>query len=446
LEIEADHAGAVDDVVQRHADHPHTYTQVKYTSRTGSVLDTDYLLTRRRGGRSLLEKLLASWRLLRTDRAAPSLELVTNRVLSPTDGLLSLCDGRTDLLMPAAATATPRSLAGRTLAGWAAHLNTSPAELLTMLEHLRFHTGRGVSAERERAAALMLAAGLRADGPALRLGTATVADWVLQGRRVLTPEEITEQIDTLGLRVAEARATLLIQAIARDVHPDDATVALDWVDLFDGDEPALRRSTKDPAAWNRMSSELDIAINQLRDDGHREVMLRGAMRLATFFTVGARLARVTGVTVHYARDGAVWSSSARRTEPAALQVNRVRLDQGADLAVAFGITLDPTGAVARYLRSAGIPVRELLTLLPGRGPHDQSVASPGHAVSLAQQLRDRVRAELEHHAAARVHLFQAGPAGLSFLTGHRWNRVAPTLLYEDLGAGAGYTPTFAVGA
>lgn len=88
-----------------------------------------------------------------------------------------------------------------------------------------------------------------------------------------------------------------------------------------------------------MSSELDTATNQLRDDGHREVLRRGAMRLATFLTVGARLARVTGITVHYARDGAMWSSSTRRAQPGALQVNRVRLDQGADLAAAAGAAL-----------------------------------------------------------------------------------------------------------
>ena len=33
----------------------------------------------------------------------------------------------------------------------------------------------------------------------------------------------------------------------------------------------------------------------------------------------------------------------------------------------------------------------------------------------------------------RVHLFLDDPDGLALLIGHRWNRVAPTVVYEDLG-------------
>ena len=41
-----------------------------------------------------------------------------------------------------------------------------------------------------------------------------------------------------------------------------------------------------------------------------------------------------------------------------------------------------------------------------------------------------------------VHLFQSGPLPLAIMIGHLWNRMPRTQVYEDLGPGAGYTPTF----
>ncbi|MDT4995303.1 MAG: hypothetical protein QOC94_2760 [Actinoplanes sp.] len=446
LEIEVDGAGNVDDVVQRHAAPPHRYSQLKYAVRAEGPINTGYLLTRQNNGTSLLEKFYASWTFLGAGPVAPAMELVTNRAIDPSDELLRLCDGRSDLLLPAARLAPLRSGAGKLVTEWAAHLQVDRDDLLAMLEHLVFRTGRTVSAERERAEALMLAAGLRADETALRLGTATVAEWVRQGRRVLPVGELADEVEALGLRIAEPRAVLLLQAIDRDPHPDDATVALDWVDLYDGDEPAVRRSPKNPEAWHQMSTELDAATSQLRASGHRDVLVRGAMRLGTFFAVGARLAQVTGINVHYARHGTMWSSTAPRTHTEPLRSDYLPLDQGDDLAIAIAITIDPTEAVARHLRQTGTPVRGLLTLRPAEGPHDQAVTGPGHGVTLAQELRNAVRGELERRPAARVHLFQAGPGGLAFLTGHRWNRVAPTLLYEDLGPGLGYVHAFTIAA
>ena len=110
------------------------------------------------------------------------------------------------------------------------------------------------------------------------------------------------------------------------------------------------------------------------------------------------------------------------------------------------MTVDPTSAVTRYLAVAGLPVRSLLVLTPSEGAHDQSVSGPGQAVAYAQELRNMVRAQLERQPSDRVHLFLAGPGGLALLLGHRWNRVVPTIVYEDLGPGRGYVETFTVAA
>jgi hypothetical protein len=122
------------------------------------------------------------------------------------------------------------------------------------------------------------------------------------------------------------------------------------------------------------------------------------------------------------------------------------VDNGDELAVAVGMTVGPTTAVTWFISAARLPVRSLLTLMPAEGAHDQSVAGPGQAVAYAQALRTVVREHLETAPADRVHAFLAGPRGLALLLGHRWNRVAPTLVYEDLGTGRGYVAAFTVAA
>jgi hypothetical protein len=195
-----------------------------------------------------------------------------------------------------------------------------------------------------------------------------------------------------------------------------------------------------------MSDDIDRAVAHLVAQGLNNVVVRGAMRQATFFTVGARLAQVTGTTITYVQHGTPCSSNAPRIPVPLPQVLITPVDAGGDLAVAIGMTVDPTPAVAGFLRAAGLPVHHLLTLLPQEGAHDQSVAGPGQAVAYAQALRNAVREQLEAVPASRVHLFLAGPGGLALLLGHRWNRVAPTTVYEDLGAGRGYVAAFSVAA
>ncbi len=82
-------------------------------------------------------------------------------------------------------------------------------------------------------------------------------------------------------------------------------------------------------------------------------------------------------------------------------------------------------------------------LSPPGGPRDNAVAGPLEACALAYGLREAARQTARGHP--RLHLFLAGPMGLSLLLGHRWNRVAPTTVYEDIAA-LGYEPAFTVSA
>ena len=316
-----------------------------------------------------------------------------------------------------------------------------------MLKHLQFHPGRAVTAEREHVRALMVAAGLDDSDTALQHGLNTVASWVGGGRRVVTAKDINEAVDELGLRRVEPSAILVVQAIDTDPHADEATVALNWVDLFDGDQPPVRVKPREPSGWQQMDHELTEAAATLESQGWTSTLVRGAMRQATFFRVGAALPAVRQHTLRYLQGCQLWSTDAPKTPVAAPKVQRLPLGLGSDLAVAVGIATDPTPAIVEYLGRETIPVSELVTIKPADGADDQAVAEAGEAVAYAQQVRDLVRQQLDRHATVeRIHLFLAGPGGLALLLGHRWNRIRPTVVYEHLGAGRGYTPAFIIDA
>jgi hypothetical protein len=448
VEFEVNGVGNVDDVILRATSGRHRYTQVKWATTTTSMIDNTYLTMRDTDtSKSVLQKFFSSWKNLTKGAQRPVMELVTNRVLDPADPLLRVIDGRTDLLNPAARTAGPRSGAGKRLTEWADHLNCSRDQVIDMLDTLLFKPGLSVSGERDRAQTLMLANGLVGDPDALDLGVSIVAGWVRDGRREATRGDIDEAIDRLQLRAEDPRAVLLVQAINRDPNPDDATVVLDWVDLYDGNSASTRRQPRDPSDWATMSGDLDEAAARLAAKGLRDVVIRGEMRQATFFAVGARLAQVTGTKITYLQHSTPWPSDAVWVAIPAPERTMVAVNAGDDLAVMINMTVnDPTPAVTSYITAAGLPIGSLLVLTPADGTHDQSVPSAGHAVAYAQALRNAVRAQLELQPSQRVHLFLAGPGGLALLLGHRWNCVVPTTVYEHLGPGRGYVPAFTIDA
>jgi len=446
IEFEAPDVGNVDDVVLVHQTPPHHYLQVKFAVDATSPVNTAWL-TRpaSSGGPSLLQRFHASWRRLRADALGvePVMWLVTNRDLDPADPALAGRDGRTQTIARALTTARPGSAAGRARAEWAAHLGIDAEELLTMLASLRFDTGRGDPAERQRAAELMAAHGLRADEQAVALGIATVRGWVADGRRRFDPAELRAEVDRLNLRHTDPWCVLLVQAIDRHPHPEDAAVTLDWVDLLDGDTPFIRRRPRDPAAWEtRMRAELRTAADRLGTLGCQRVLVRGALRLPTWFTIGNTCAAVTGMTVACQQGGRLWSADEPATGDSRLTVQETPTGQGGDLAVALAITTDPTDDVHAHLAGARLPVGTLVTLTPATGAGNQAITGPGHAVAVALAVRDEVRRLARATGAQRLHLFLACPGGLALLLGHWWNRVPTTQLYEDLGAGRGYTPAF----
>lgn len=107
IKVEADEAGALDDVTARRRDGTFVYRQVKFAVDPAvSLADWDYLTKREKGAKKLLPSLLERWqRALRALVSSGSIHeasLVTNRVAAP-DLACCLRQGRVALdLVPAA--------------------------------------------------------------------------------------------------------------------------------------------------------------------------------------------------------------------------------------------------------------------------------------------------------------------------------------------------------
>ena len=445
LEMEINGVGNVDDVVLRRTNRGDSMGQAKWATTTASKVDESFLTEQSGNGRSLLRKFYASYQRVQNPDRQPTLELLTNRGLDTDHALLGHVDGRTDLLVPYAEAAPAGGKAGKALQSWADHVGASREALLEVLEHLTFRTGLTLSSERDRAQVLMSAAGLRHDDVALSQGLAAVAQWVRGGRRTLTPDDIATTIDGLDLRQGSPRALLLVQAIDRDPHPEDALAALDWVDFYDGDAPGNRVQPFEPSAWVTMAEEVNATAGRLESDGWKDILVRGAMRQATAFLVGAALPDVRGHRLHYMQRGQEWSTDAPRVAVPPIQASEIRIADGADLAILVSIAADASADVAHYLTEIAAPVSELVVLTPAGGAHDQAVTGSGQAVAYAQQFRQAARAAVSARPGTeKVHLFLAGPGSFALLLGHRWNRVRPALVYEHLGIGRGYTPAFEI--
>ncbi len=451
IEIEALSAGNVDDVVVRRRHGPSQFYQVKAAVRGEAGVTAEWLMAlSRSGGPSILQKFYRTWRALGNGGLA-ELALVTNRSLDRNDPVLGGRD-RNGYLSAALARAFPGSPAAYARTEWARHLETDEEGLYKFLDNLRLETDALESTWRSRVADISLGLGLRAGEVAIRAGVHEVREWVKNSRIMRTVNDVRDAIDRLKLRVEEPYAVLAIHALGRDPVAADETVALDWVDRFEGEEARERRQLRNPADWNAvLRQQLRRAAEQIRAGGHRRVLVRGAMRLPSWFAAGVYLGETAGFTVAALQGSELWSSHRRNdgtaTGPAApMKVKRLHdnvVGTGSDLAVAMALSLDPTAEVIPYLEA--VPgVRRYVALTTPSGPGRLAIANADEATATAVALRDEIRALALEGLVRRVHLFLATPHGLALLLGHLWDRLPPTQLYEDLGSGRGYTPSFLI--
>ena len=437
--VEAADAGFVDDVVvyRRQRDE---FFQVKYSVDGRTPIDSAWWTQKPKGrGQSPLEKFWSSWNLL-SDRR-PVMTLLTNRTLDTSDPVLACASGRDGRLMPRLAVGSSNSSKGKGRKAWANHLQITERELLAMLEDLTILCGQGpfihlmqMTSDRH------LALGLAHDENAALAGASAARGWVAEGRREIDRSALMAEISRLNLRTAVPQATLLIQEINHDPWPESATAAVDWVDLFMGDEPRVRRYTRDPRSWDeQMRPDLQTAVALIRQLEYSDVVVRGALRLPSWFACGAELAEVAGFRVTCKQRGDNWSSDSD-SSPFGLKEEVVELGNGKEVAVGLSVTTNIAHDALEYVRRAELPVHAYFDLAPHDGPSDHTIADASAARGWALAVRDRVREIVRSTGAEKIHLFIASPGGAAFFLGHFWNRVPTTQLYAD--TSPGYAPAY----
>jgi hypothetical protein len=139
---------------------------------------------------------------------------------------------------------------------------------------------------------------------------------------------------------------------------------------------------------------------------------------------------VTNTDVAVVQRGRLWTSEAPYSAPIEPNITERLIGQGHDIAIAVEVATPIAEDVLEFLCGQRLPVDRLILLSAPGGARDNAVGSPEDACALAVGIRDAVRRAARWRP--RVHLFLAGPMGLSLLLGHRWNRVAATTVYEDL--------------
>lgn len=440
--VEVDDVGNLDDVVLYRQHPPHTYQQVKYAVDNRTPVSTDYLTDpTATGGPSILRKIADAWRKLAAAGAPVELALVTNRAPDPADALVSARDARTHRLLPKAATGGPRSGRGKTRTAWAQAAGLTEPELLNLLAVLDFDLARDRGHLEETTRLTMLVTGLRGDADAIATGADWVAEQVVAGRRDIDRAMIENMVESRALLVGPAKAIVSIATLKPDPLAAQARYALDWADRFDGPDAYAKRRPQPPATWQHLQDDIESIPGQL--GAASDVVVTGSLRQATAFTVGASLRMVTNIEVAVVQRGTLWASSATYPAPIGPTVSEHHIGQGSEVAIGIEISTPIASDVVDFLRGQHLPVDKLVLLGPPGGIRDNAVGSPEDACALAVGLREAARRAAHGHP--RVHLFLAGPMGLSLLLGHRWNRIAPTTVYEDLAA-LGYEAAFTVSA
>jgi hypothetical protein len=446
VSVEDAGGGSFDDIVIRRRNRPGSYKQVKSSNTAATTSTAEWLTTPATAtGRSPLRHFYDTWTAMRArGDVRPDLALVTNRGLDSNHPILQLRDNLTETVGQRLRAKTPRSEAGRARRQWARHLAASEAELLAFLADLRIQTEGSEASWDRQAIDAMRAAGLRDDPDALARGKQLVRTWVKTGAGPQSTDDIRRQVAEAGMLARSGTLVLAIHAIDRVVHPLPPTVTLDWVDRYGGDTPRRRRQLRNPDEWaSVIAPELAAAARTLESYGVRRVHLVGAFRLPTWFAAGAQLPDTRGWVLSLDQRGVEWRSDTPPSPATARVLKAVELGQGPDLAVAVGLTHDPTDDVVTFLRDAHTPARQLLVLGPAGQPGQTAVPDAGSAIGWAHAARTELRHRLAPTKTPRLHLFLAAPAGSALLLGHHWNLLPPTLVYEHLDPS--YAPTLTVG-
>ena len=283
-------------------------------------------------------------------------------------------------------------------------------------------------------------AGVKPSPESLAVALTEMREWVKTTRGVRTAEELRGFIGESGLRAGKPRTLVVVHALDRVPAGNDDAITVDWVDRFRGTTPETRRGLIDPTDWHaQLPADLVRVREELQQRGVTDVAVRGAMRLPTWFAVGAALRDVAGFDIAAYDRGVLWAPTTSPTPTPQVHIlHDTYLDASGAEGAAVVLEMSSTGrddVAAAFAHRTDIS--RLVALTIDGGPNRRLFTDGAATLAAAVAIRDWIRRNL---AGTPLHLVMVASGPFALFLGHVWDRVPPTTLYEDLAPG--YEPAF----
>jgi SMODS-associated and fused to various effectors sensor domain len=166
------------------------------------------------------------------------------------------------------------------------------------------------------------------------------------------------------------------------------------------------------------------------------------------FLAGTALDLKSGVDVELAQKGRigtrVWRADDGTSGPDLIE-NTTPLSRGDDLAVFLSVTQDVETQALAHIQKQRLKVGTALSLAPGHGPGQQTIAGGAHAAAIAEQVAKAVRRAKANDPDTMVHIYASVPNSILFFLGQQHQSIAPCIVYEfdfDRKGNKSYQPSF----
>lgn len=451
--VEDPDAAHVDDVTTLYelaADRPDEFLQVKYHVDQRGQYSTDLFLEKKtEGGRSLLQKFFASWKLLtKNSSRRVELRLVSNWAWDVTDDLTGCIQGKDNALSEDFFTPSAKTKIGQVRERWRAHLAVEPGEFKAFARTLRFRLGFDCFDEvAKRVSERMMFLKLKSDESALLVAVGAVRDLIKAGSGRLTRTDLNALLARYSLVLppsAEPATVVYLTTVKTqqfEVAPD---FHLDWREHFDGDATKKTHAVLDPASWNGAMlpelQRLEADLNARR--APRLIKARGLARLSAWFALGHTFSDVARYTIEVDQQEKLWRTDAPPSDSEAVETGRQEVDGGDRATVAVGVSV--TGSLETDVQSyitENQSASRILFLQPNRGLGRTVFTSAGDVAGFARTSKERMRAFVKEHRAKRLLLFYFGPLSGACFLGHQLNAIVREVqIMED--QQPGYAPAF----
>lgn len=385
----------------------------------------------------------AAFHLITTDRVTDGDQL--GRLISQVDGSLRLQvlkEGKTD-----------KSSMGEVRQCWREHLKlSSDEELYALLDGLHITEGHAtleklrhevsvkfrlvglVGAENETAFIYDEAAKQLLIKDVNRFDRATFQQWC-ETEQWFLPKKVIA-------RRSVALSTFPLRPTPAHMREASADNTLSLVDRFEG------RHLRAGVTWADLKEPV-VGFLRGRLAGQPAMRLFLETHSSVAFLAGSALRFKDGADVEIVQKGdrnpgIVWDSNDGCEGPPPVIISQT-IGNGSDIALAVGLTRDPTKMVMDYVQMRLPHVGTVVHVAPAGGVSQSAIAGGQHAASMAAAISEAIRAIRQ--PGGTVHIFLVAPNTFSFMLGQQAEAMGRCIPYEFDFSGqtdGSYQPTFSI--